>query len=198
MVGEIRDRDTAEIAIHAALTGHLVLSTLHTNDALGAVARLIDMGVEPFLLSSTLLGVIGQRLLRRVCQHCQEGHRPEPSLKARYPQLTVVTRGRGCRFCRQTGFQGRFGVFEVFTVAQAVASAIAARAPIEELRRLAGAAGMRSMREDGMAKVQQGLTTLEELDRVVPAYAERMADRPDGPGAGKASRPSGSRGTARG
>ena len=98
----------------------------------------------------------------------QEGRRADPALTARHPQLTVVTHGRGCRFCRQTGFQGRLGVFEVLTVAEPVAAAVAARAPLDVLRRVSYEAGLHSMREDGLLKVQQGLTTLEELDRVVP------------------------------
>ncbi len=168
MVGEIRDQDTAEIAMHAALTGHLVFSTLHTNDAVGAVARLYDMRVEPYLLGSTLLGVIAQRLVRRICPKCQEGSRLTPQLQAQYPELTVTYRGRGCRACRQTGFAGRLGVFEVFLVDEAVNVAIAKRMSSDALKSLAIQRGMRTMRTDGLGKVQQGLTTLEELDRVVP------------------------------
>ncbi len=169
MVGEIRDQDTADIAVHASLTGHLVLSTLHTNDAVGAVARLLDMGVEPFLLSSTLLGVVAQRLVRRICADCQEGRRLPDDLRRRYPQLSVTYRGRGCRKCRQSGYVGRLGVFEVVQVTDALRAAISGKAASDVLRVQAQRDGMRTMREDGLAKVQQGLTTLEELDRVVPA-----------------------------
>ncbi|MBI3996889.1 MAG: type II/IV secretion system protein [Candidatus Omnitrophica bacterium] len=168
MVGEIRDQDTAEIAMHAALTGHLVLSTLHTNDAVGAVARLLDMHVEPYLLASTLLGVIAQRLVRRICPSCQESRRPPAEVRARYPELTVISRGRGCRACRDTGLLGRVGVFELFLIDEAARANIAARGTSDELRRLAIQRGMRTMRADGLLKVQQGLTTLDELDRVVP------------------------------
>ncbi len=168
MVGEIRDQDTAEIALHAALTGHLVLSTLHTNDAVGAVARLFDMKVEPYLLATTLLGVIGQRLVRRICLSCQEGSRPPKEIKERYPELTVLYRGRGCHACRQTGYTGRIGVFELLLVDEAMKPKIASTCASNELKALAVEHGMRTMRSDGLLKVQQGLTTLEELDRVVP------------------------------
>jgi type IV pilus assembly protein PilB len=169
MVGEIRDHETADIAIHAALTGHLVFSTLHTNDAVGAVARLIDIGVEPFLLGSTLLGVIAQRLVRRICPNCQEGSRLPAELRKQYPELTVTYRGRGCRSCRQTGFAGRVGVFELFVLDEAMKSKVAAKAATDVLRTSALKQGMRAMRADGLLKVQQGVTTLEELNRVVPA-----------------------------
>lgn len=169
MVGEIRDQETAEIAIHAALTGHLVLSTLHTNDAVGAVARLLDMKVEPFLLSSTLLGVVAQRLVRRICTHCQESTRPTAEMRAAYPQLTAFFRGRGCRFCHQGGFTGRVGIFELFRVDDTIRELISHRRSSTELLKAARIAGMQTMRQDGLLKVQQGLTTLEELDRMVPA-----------------------------
>ena len=169
MVGEIRDQDTAEIAIHAALTGHLVLSTLHTNDAVGAVPRLLDMGVESYLLGSTLLGVMAQRLVRRVCPTCQEGSRLPAELRKKYPELTVTYRGRGCHKCRQTGFIGRTGIFELFLVDESMREQITSKQPSEVLRTHARQRGMRTMRQDGLLKVQQGLTTLDELDRVVPS-----------------------------
>jgi type IV pilus assembly protein PilB len=168
LVGEIRDRETADIAVQAALTGHLVMSTLHTNDAVGAVARLIEMGVEPFLLAATLLGVVGQRLIRRICQECAEGSRPSPEMQRRYPELKAIYRGRGCRRCRQTGYSGRVGVFELFLVDECTGSQIAARTPADRLRGLALERGMQTMRMDGMRKVRQRLSTLEELDRIVP------------------------------
>ena len=168
LVGEIRDQETAEIAIHAALTGHLVLTTLHTNDAAGAVARLLDMGVEPYLLSSTLLGVLAQRLVRRICPQCQEGSRLPKSLQERYPELTMVYRGRGCQGCRQTGFNGRVGVFELLVIDDVMQAKVALRCASRDLKALAVERGLRTMRSDGLLKVQQGLTTLEELDRVVP------------------------------
>ncbi len=168
LVGEIRDTETAQIAIQAALTGHLVLSTLHTNDAAGAIARLLDMQAEPYLLAGTLLGVIGQRLVRRICPSCQEGQRLSPDLQKRYPELTVTYHGRGCHACRSTGFSGRLGVFELLVVDELMRSKIIVQRSSDALRSLAVQQGMRTMRADGLQKVQHGLTTLEELDRVVP------------------------------
>ncbi len=168
MVGEIRDRDTAEIAIHAALTGHLVLSTLHTNDAAATVARLLEMGIEPYLVTSTLLGVAGQRLVRSICSHCREEVAAGSEIRKRYPDVTVVFQGQGCRFCRKVGFLGRIGIFELFRVNERIKELIGKQCSSEELKRVAVAAGMRTMHMDGIAKVQQGLTTIEELDRVAP------------------------------
>ncbi|MBI2093282.1 MAG: type II/IV secretion system protein [Candidatus Omnitrophica bacterium] len=167
MVGEIRDKETAEIAIHSALTGHLVLSTLHTNDAVGAAARLADMGVEPYLLSSTLLGVVAQRLVRRVCSHCKESVSILDAIRQRYPQLTQLSRGKGCRFCHKTGFLGRVAVCELFNVDEAERSLIAKRVSSEELAKQAKIAGMQTMYQDGLRKVQEGLITLEELERLI-------------------------------
>lgn len=169
MVGEIRDRETAEITIHAALTGHLVLSTLHTNDAISAVARLVDMGVEPFLLSSTLLGVVAQRLVRHICNHCKQEERPSADMRLRYPDRVAWYHGRGCRFCRQTGFTGRLGIFELFCIDQQISSLITAQVASGKLREAATSAGMKTMRADGLRKVQEGLTTPDELDRIMPA-----------------------------
>ena len=145
MIGEIRDFETAQIAIQASLTGHLVLATLHTNDAPSAVTRLIDMGVEPFLLSSSLLGVLAQRLLRQLCTHCQ---------------------GAGCEACHQTGYHGRTGIFELLTTDDALRALIHAQASEADLRACAQRHGMRLMREDGERLVQQGITSREELLRV--------------------------------
>ena len=145
MIGEIRDFETAQIAIQASLTGHLVLATLHTNDASSAVTRLTDMGVEPFLLSSSLLGVLAQRLLRKLCLSCQ---------------------GAGCAHCGQTGYAGRSGVFEMLVTDDAIRAQIHNRASEAEIRAAARAAGMVLMREDGERLVQSGLTSREELIRV--------------------------------
>jgi type II secretory ATPase GspE/PulE/Tfp pilus assembly ATPase PilB-like protein len=171
MVGEIRDRETAEIAIRSALTGHLVFSTLHTNDAAGAVSRLLDMGVEPFLLASSLIGVLAQRLVRTICPHCRRPHRPEPHLLERVGhQPTDAAEGdffagQGCAQCRQTGYQGRRGIFELLRVTPAVRGAIGARATTDEIVRLAPP-DHEPMREDGYRKAVAGLTTLEEVLRV--------------------------------
>jgi general secretion pathway protein E len=145
MIGEIRDFETAHIAIQASLTGHLVLATLHTNDAASAVTRLIDMGVEPFLLSSSLLGVLAQRLVRKLCTHCQ---------------------GAGCAECSQTGYQGRTGIFELLVTDDTQRAMIHRQASDAELREAALKAGMVLMREDGARLVQSGITSPEELVRV--------------------------------
>jgi type II secretory ATPase GspE/PulE/Tfp pilus assembly ATPase PilB-like protein len=126
------------------------------------------MAVEPYLLSSTLLGVLAQRLVRRICPKCQEGSRLPKELQMRYPGLSVVYRGRGCRHCRQTGFAGRLGVFELLVVDEPMRAQVGLRAPSHSLKSLAVEHGMKTMRSDGLLKVQQGLTTLEELERVVP------------------------------
>ena len=145
MIGEIRDHETAQIAIQASLTGHLVLATLHTNDAASAITRLTDMGVEPFLLSSSLLGVLAQRLLRKVCTHCQ---------------------GRGCDACGQSGYQGRTGIFELLTTNDELRALIHSQASEAQLREAALRNGMTLMRDDGERLVRQGVTTAEELLRV--------------------------------
>ncbi|RYY84317.1 MAG: type II secretion system protein GspE, partial [Comamonadaceae bacterium] len=145
MIGEIRDFETAQIAIQASLTGHLVLATLHTNDSVSAVTRLTDMGVEPFLLSSSLLGVLAQRLVRKVCTTCG---------------------GEGCDACGQTGYQGRTGIFELLVADDAVQSLIHSRAPESQLFVAAERGGLRSMREDGERLVETGITSRAELLRV--------------------------------
>ena len=145
MIGEIRDFETAQIAIQASLTGHLVLATLHTNDAASAVTRLTDMGVEPFLLSSSLLGVLAQRLVRKVCIHC---------------------RGAGCSECGQTGYQGRTGVFELMVANDAIRAQVHNRTSEADIRVAAIAEGMTLMREDGERFVAAGITSREELMRV--------------------------------
>jgi len=170
LVGEIRDLETAEIAIQAALTGHLVFSTLHTNDAPGAITRLQDMGVEAYLLSSVLDGVLAQRLVRRICAACRESHAPtRGDLDALGVELTsrvTLYRGRGCDECRGTGYRGRTGIYELFVITDDVRSLILKRASSREIRRQAIEAGMTSLRLDGWAKACQGITTVEEVLRV--------------------------------
>lgn len=167
MIGEIRDTETATIAIQAALTGHLVLSTVHTNSAIGTISRLMDMGIEPFLISSVLSCVIGQRLVRRVCDSCAEPWSPspkaleywglEPDSEARF------VKARGCHRCRHTGYRGRVGIYEVLTISENLHSLIAGRASEAELLAAAQAEGnFLTMREDAALKIQQGVTTLEE------------------------------------
>ena len=174
MVGEIRDPETASIAMQASMTGHLVLSTLHTNDAPSAVSRLIDMGVEPFLITSSLTLVVGQRLARVPCSKCSEPVEADPrtlellGLDPDQVDEAGLRSGPGCGFCAQTGYQGRLGLFEVVKVTRKVRELIVARATEVALKEEAVAGGMRSMRADGLAKALAGRTTLEEVLRVTP------------------------------
>ena len=154
MIGEIRDFETAQIAIQASLTGHLVLATVHTNDAPSLVTRLVDMGVEPYLLSSSLLGVLAQRLVRKLCTHCKRA-----DARGRYHPV-------GCNECGQTGYRGRTGVYELMTVDEKISALIHSRAAESQLFVAAEAAGLRSMREDGERLVVQGVTSAEEVMRV--------------------------------
>ena len=170
MVGEIRDLETAEIAIQAALTGHLVFSTLHTNDAPGAVTRLQDMGCEPYLVSSVLSGVLAQRLVRRVCPACRAPDHPDPAtllaLGVTDAAGVELFHGKGCDDCRGTGYRGRTGIYELFRITEDARSLIVRKAPAGEIRRLAVAQGMVTLREDAWAKACAGLTTVEEILRV--------------------------------
>lgn len=175
MVGEIRDHETAQVAIQAALTGHLVFSTLHTNDAPGAVTRLLDMGLEPFLISSTLTGVLAQRLVRSLCPDCRQPYEATPAdlaaLQARAADLTApLMRAVGCEACQGIGFRGRTGVFELLVMTETLSPLILERASVNDLRAKARAEGMRSLREDGIAKVLAGVTTLEEMMRATQDY----------------------------
>jgi general secretion pathway protein E len=170
LVGEIRDLETAEIAIQAALTGHLVFSTLHTNDAPGAITRLEDMGVEPYLVSSVLEGVLAQRLVRRICEACRVPDTPTrgdlEALGFETDGRYALFRGKGCDECRGTGYRGRFGIYELFPVTDDVRSLVLRRASTPEIRRHAVEAGMLSLRLDGWMKARDGLTTVEEILRV--------------------------------
>ena len=163
MVGEIRDAETAEIAMQASLTGHLVLSTLHTNDAATAVTRLMDMGIEPFMVASSLAGILAQRLVRTICPHCRESYRPEQPVEG-LPEL--LYRGRGCDHCFGQGTLGRTGIYELLTIDSELCSMITRQAPSGEIKEYAISRGMRTLREDGLAKVAAGITTLEEVLRV--------------------------------
>jgi type IV pilus assembly protein PilB len=170
MVGEIRDNETATIAVQAALTGHLVLSTLHTNDACGAVTRLIDLGVAPYLVSASLIGVVAQRLVRKICPSCKE----EYQLPTKFRKIAekwevdvpVFYRGLGCRKCRNTGFSGRIAIHEMFVPDDEVLDMIATDRSIKEIRDMAAANGMNSLQFDGIEKVKAGITTIEEIVRV--------------------------------
>lgn len=172
MVGEIRDKDTAEIAINAALTGHLVLSTLHTNDAAGAVTRLIDMGVEPFLIVSALRGVIAQRLVRRICPECKKAYTPGPLDNERLylgkgpDEPLTLYKGEGCAACNYTGYKGRMAIHEVMPIFATMKEPIMRNANSKELFDMARTKGAHTIKEDGIAKALEGKTTIEELIRV--------------------------------
>lgn len=174
MVGEIRDLETAQIAIEASLTGHLVLSTLHTNSAPEAVMRLADMGIETFLLAATMSGVVAQRLARRICVNCKEPYevQAETLRKFGFPvtnprEMVTLYRGRGCETCRGKGYKGRLGLYEMLKMNEELRELVVRRAPVAEVRDAARAAGMKELREDGLYKVLQGLTTPDEVMRVV-------------------------------
>jgi general secretion pathway protein E/type IV pilus assembly protein PilB len=166
MIGEIRDLETARAATQASLTGHLVLSTLHTNDAASAPMRLIDMGVEPYLVSSTLIGSMAQRLVRKICPKCRAEAPAAPASMPRDFKLEAGQKlfvGQGCDHCRQTGFRGRGGLYELMLMNDDLAQQVIRRAPVHELIATARATGTRLLREDGWHKVRQGVTTVEEV-----------------------------------
>jgi type IV pilus assembly protein PilB len=168
MVGEIRDKETADIAIQASLTGHLVFSTLHTNDAPSAVTRLIDMGVEPFLISSSVIGILAQRLVRKICPECKEKS-AVPSEVAKQLGLkgeAVFYHGKGCKNCKASGYTGRIGIFEFLHVTEGIKKMIIGRASADDLKKKALEEGMKTLRVDGIDKVKLGMTTVEEILRV--------------------------------
>jgi len=178
MIGEIRDMETAEIAVNASLTGHMVLSTLHTNDAPGAITRLIDIGVKPFLVASSVRGIMAQRLVRTICENCKAEHTPsEQDLhllgsSSEQMQAANLYRGAGCAACSMTGYKGRKGIFEMFPIDDEIRNMIYRRAPTVELRHKARELGMRTLREDGLRKAIAGITTLEEVFRVTMGDSE--------------------------
>ncbi len=175
MVGEMRDLETASIAVEAALTGHLVLSTLHTNDAPSATLRLIEMGVEPFMVSATLVGILAQRLGRKICVNCKEFYEVDAVELRRFgmrtdansPEKVQLARGRGCEMCRQTGYKGRIGFYELLRMNAEIAEMVIRRAPLADLKEAAKANGMKELREDGLIKILECQTTPEEVMRVV-------------------------------
>lgn len=170
MVGEIRDGETARLATQAALTGHLVLSTLHTNDAPGAVTRLYNLGIEPYLVGATVCGILAQRLVRKLCQHCKQPYEPTPNEKRQMEKFVGTAeqlfKPKGCSRCRNLGFAGRIGIYELFVPDDALFERISNGATLNELRDTARKCGMRTLRMDGMEKVKAGITTLEEVYRV--------------------------------
>lgn len=171
MVGEIRDRETAEIAVQSALTGHLVFSTLHANTAAGVVTRLVDMKIEPFLIASSVMGVISQRLVRRICQKCKKEDKPSAFfLKAagiNDSKEIKVFKGAGCRHCQNTGYKGRVGIFELLKIDEDIQKKIIANASASELEREARRLGYMGLREDALEKIKEGLTTVEEVMKSV-------------------------------
>lgn len=170
MIGEIRDNETADIAVKAALTGHQVLSTLHTNDAAGAISRLDDMGIEPFLISSSCILTCAQRLVRRVCSNCKEEFMPEPetfeALGIQEMEGTVFYRGAGCERCKRRGYSGRAAVIEVLPVTETIRRLIIKRASATVIKNQAVAEGMKTLRMVGIDKAREGITTLEEVLRM--------------------------------
>ncbi len=170
LVGEIRDRETAEIAIHAALTGHLVFSTLHTNDSASAVTRLTDMGIEPFLVSTAVRAIIAQRLVRLLCPHCKETYEPEEAQWAELGSSREVAgpifRADGCEKCLETGYRGRTGIYEFLLLSEAIRGLVLNTSDANQINRAARAEGMASLREDGINKVMEGRTTISEVLRV--------------------------------
>jgi len=175
LVGEIRDRETAVIAIEAALTGHLVLSTLHTNDAASTPLRLVEMGVEPFLVTSALDAVVAQRLARRLCDKCKVPYQPSEAelIEAGWPMETItgdlptIHKPGGCTACGRTGYHGRFGVHEVMLMSEELERLVIERRSTEEVQKTAVMQGMLTLRDDGLRKVAMGMTSLEEIFRVV-------------------------------
>ena len=182
MVGEIRDQETIEIAIRAALTGHLVLSTIHTNSAVGTLTRILDMEVQPFLITSSIRGIISQRLVRRICKNCKEEYTPEPEVAAEIkkelegvsaknldPKLIQnikLYKGKGCEVCNNLGYKGRAGVFEILEMNRDVGALVLKRAPDTEMEDAAKKTGMITLKQDGYIKALQGVTTLEEIFRI--------------------------------
>ena len=170
MIGEIRDNETAKIAVQAALTGHLVFSTLHTNDASGAVTRLLNIGIEPYLVAASLNAVLAQRLVRKICTNCKEPYDPPANIRRAVERMAgeveTFYHGTGCTKCRNSGFSGRIGIYELLIPDDAMRDKITAAPSINELRALAVESGMVTLRHDGMAKVKAGITTVEEVLRV--------------------------------
>src|SRR5207248_3325386 len=169
LVGEIRDRETADIAVQASLTGHLVFSTLHTNDAPSAITRLSDIGVQPFLIASSVIAIMAQRLVRVNCPKCKEPDEPDPGeirsagLTPEQVSRATFMRGRGCNHCYHTGYRGRLGIFEMMRMNSGIREMTFNRSPTQSIRRQARLLGMRTLLEDGLAKAVNGITTLEEV-----------------------------------
>jgi type II secretory ATPase GspE/PulE/Tfp pilus assembly ATPase PilB-like protein len=170
MVGEIRDTETAELAVRTSLTGHLVFSTLHTNDAAGGVTRLLDMQIDSFLVSSSLVLIIAQRLVRTICPHCRVSYEPDPQLLKQFEDCGIsgakVFKGKGCEACRQTGYQGRTGIFEMMQLTDDIRELILQKASSHQIKQRAIAGGMKVLKQSGWEKIRKGITTIDEVLRV--------------------------------
>jgi type IV pilus assembly protein PilB len=170
MLGEIRDGETATIAVQAALTGHLVLSTLHTNDAPSSVTRLINIGVEPYLISAALNAILAQRLVRKICQKCKTEYEPTGEIKEFLHMqgygAEKTFKGAGCEKCRKTGYSGRLGIFELLVMDDGLRDMVTANPDVNQLRKLCRERGLVTLRQDGFEKVKKGLTTIDEIIRV--------------------------------
>jgi type IV pilus assembly protein PilB len=198
MVGEIRDYETADLAINAALTGHLVFSTLHTNDAPGAIPRLNNLGVPPFLINAAVIGIMAQRLSRKLCQHCKQSYTPTEDELAlihgaydpeKYPEHIVMYKAKGCKFCNHLGYSGRSGVFEIFRMTNEMRALVMRSTAIHEVKSLARRQGMLTLWESGVKKVLRGITSLEELLRVArPDYEESTEEEGEGAALGSPRR----------
>jgi general secretion pathway protein E len=186
MVGEIRDTETAQIAVQASLTGHLVFSTLHTNDAVGAIVRLVDMGIPAYLIANTVTGVLAQRLVRTICPHCREEYEANPEVIRQFTDPAsfegfTFTRGKGCNECLNTGYAGRTGIYELLQITRELRNQINISADSAILGDIARRQGLRLLREDGLAKVREGVTTIEEVLRVTQNVEETDEDGVEGP-----------------
>jgi type IV pilus assembly protein PilB len=172
LVGEIRDEETAQTAIQASLTGHLVFSTLHTNDAPSAITRLVDIGVQPFLVASSVMGIMAQRLVRKVCPKCRQRYEPPPStlhglgLRPEIAKKANFMKGKGCTYCNKTGYRGRMGIYELMNMTSQVRDMTFKGEATQNIRRVARKQGMRTLFEDGMIKALKGQTTLDEVLRI--------------------------------
>ena len=170
LVGEVRDMETARIAVQAALTGHLVFSTLHTNDAAGTLTRLTDMGVETFLTASSVIAAVAQRLVRTICSRCKSSYSPPKEILQKIGldpgKSYTFYRGKGCKSCHETGYKGRIGIFEILALDDKIRSLIVSRAPAVDIKQAALAKGMKTLHDDGMVKVLSGQTTIDEVLRV--------------------------------
>jgi type II secretory ATPase GspE/PulE/Tfp pilus assembly ATPase PilB-like protein len=170
MVGEIRDMETAELAVRTSLTGHLVFSTLHTNDAAGGITRLLDMNIDSFLVSSSIVLIIAQRLVRTICPHCKERYHPEPHYLRQFSSEALaqaqVFHGKGCEQCRMTGYKGRTGIFEMLIITDPIRELILKKTPSHLIKQKAASLGMQLLRDSGWEKIKLGITTIDEVLRV--------------------------------